>query len=63
MSPFDYFACLIGLLGFALLTIGIALMHMPLALIVAGVVLLAWSYLLARCAAWQKNSQSSQKAS
>ncbi|PVX86470.1 hypothetical protein [Paraburkholderia unamae] len=40
-----------GLFGFALLIAGVALVSVPAALIVAGVLLLFWAYLADRAAA------------
>lgn len=42
---------LVGLTGFGLLVAGVALLNIPAALIVAGVGLLGWSYLVDRAAA------------
>lgn len=44
-------AWLAGLLGFALLVSGVALMHGPTALVVAGSGLLGWAFLADRAAA------------
>jgi hypothetical protein len=44
-------AWLAGLLGFAALVGGIAMMHRPAALIVAGLCLLGWSWLADKAAA------------
>lgn len=44
-------AWLSGLLGFALLVAGVALIYPPAAFIVAGVSLLAWAWLADRAAA------------
>lgn len=44
-------AWLAGLLGFGLLIAGVALIHTPAALIVAGTCLLGWSLLADRAAA------------
>jgi len=44
-------AWIAGVLGFALLVAGVAMMHRPAALIVAGVGLMAWSRLADKAAA------------
>ncbi|WP_367842120.1 hypothetical protein [Paraburkholderia sp. DGU8] len=44
-------AWIVGLLGFALLVAGVALISVPAGLIVAGVLLLCWAYLADRAAA------------
>lgn len=44
-------AWLAGLLGFGLLITGVALVHVPAALMVAGVGLIAWSWFADRAAA------------
>ena len=49
-SP-DAIAMSVGLLGLALLVVGLGLVYMPLALVVGGVVLMCWSYLAARAIA------------
>lgn len=45
---------LAGLLGFALLVGGVAMVHVPAACVVAGVGLMAWSRLADRAAAAMK---------
>lgn len=47
----DAIAMSVGLLGLALLTIGLALVYVPAALIVAGMILLCWSYMAAKAIA------------
>ncbi|MDF3842680.1 hypothetical protein P3W55_13270 [Pseudomonas citronellolis] len=47
-------AWLAGLLGFALLVAGVALVYLPAAFIVAGLCLLAWARLADRAAAAQQ---------
>lgn len=47
---------LLGLLGFVLLVIGVALIHVPTACIVAGVLLIAYAYLVDRAAAAMKKA-------
>jgi len=47
-------AWLAGLLGFGLLIGGIALVHVPAALIVAGLLLLAWAYIADKAVAAQR---------
>jgi uncharacterized membrane protein len=51
MKRWDRIAFAIGVVGFILVTTGVALMHVPTALIVAGSLLLIWSYLAARAGA------------
>lgn len=46
---------LAGLLGFALLVVGVALVHVPTACMVAGTGLLAWAWLADRAAAVMRN--------
>lgn len=41
----------VGVLGFALVVIGVALMHVPTACIVAGMALVGYAYLADRAAA------------
>lgn len=45
---------LVGLLGFLLLVIGIGCIYWPAGLITAGVLMLFWSAMAARAAAWPK---------
>lgn len=45
---------LLGLLGFVLLVVGVALIHPPTACIVAGVLLVGYAYLVDRAAAAAK---------
>lgn len=47
---------LLGLVGFALAILGVALIHVPTACIVAGVALLAYALLLDRAAAAMKKA-------
>ncbi|WP_367842572.1 hypothetical protein [Paraburkholderia sp. DGU8] len=44
-------AWIVGMLGFALLVAGVAMVSVPAGLIVAGVLLLCWAYLADRAAA------------
>ena len=53
-------AWLAGLLGFGLLVCGVALISVPAGCIVAGVGLLAWSYLADRAAAALKSQSKPQ---
>jgi len=46
-----------GLLGFALLVAGVALVHVPAAMIVGGVLLLLWARLVDRAAAARAAAQ------
>ncbi len=50
----DILSWLAGLLGFGLLVAGVAMIHIPAALMVAGVSLLAWARLADRASAAQK---------
>lgn len=45
MNSIGIAAWVAGLLGFALLVIGVALISLPVGLIVAGVLLLMWAFL------------------
>jgi hypothetical protein len=47
----DAIAMSVGLLGLALLVIGLGLVYIPAAFIVAGVILMCWSYMAARAIA------------
>lgn len=49
-----------GLLGFALLVLGIACIYWPAGLVTAGVLLLAWSAMAARAAAFAKAATARQ---
>lgn len=51
MNVIGVAAWVAGLLGFALLVAGVALVSVPAGLIVAGVLLLFWAYLADRAAA------------
>lgn len=51
MNVIGVAAWVAGMLGFALLVAGVALVSVPAALIVAGVLLLFWAYLADRAAA------------
>lgn len=53
-------AWLVGLLGFGLLVGGVLLINIPAGLIVAGLGLLAWSYLADRAAAAMKSQSKPQ---
>lgn len=53
-------AWLAGLLGFGLLVGGVLLINIPAGLIVAGLGLLAWSYLADRAAAAMKSQSKPQ---
>lgn len=44
----DVIAMSIGMIGFCLLSIGVALVSVPAAFIVSGLILMAWSALFAR---------------
>jgi hypothetical protein len=44
-------AWIVGMLGFALLVAGVAIVSVPAGLIVAGVLLLCWAFLADRAAA------------
>jgi len=48
MSKLDIVTFAAGMLGFGLLAGGIAMFSVPAALIVAGITLMAWSYIAAR---------------
>jgi hypothetical protein len=50
-----------GLLGFALLVAGVALVSVPAGLIVAGVLLLFWAFLADRAAALSAQSAPQEK--
>jgi len=45
---------LVGLLGFLLLVVGIGCIYWPAGLVTAGALLLAWSAMAARAAAFEK---------
>lgn len=51
MNVIEVAAWVVGLIGFALLVAGVALVSVPAGLIVAGVLLLFWAYLADRAAA------------
>lgn len=51
MKHWDGIAFATGVAGFVLLILGVALIHVPAALIIAGGLLLVWSYLAARAGA------------
>ena len=48
MTPLDWITLLAGVLGLGLLTAGAALIYQPAGFIVAGLALIAWSYIVAR---------------
>lgn len=51
MSFIDWATLVAGMLGLASITIGAGMIYQPAGFIVAGICLLAWSYLVARAAA------------
>lgn len=51
MSVIAFVSWIAGLIGFTLLVTGVALISVPVGLIVAGVLLLFWSYLADRASA------------
>ncbi len=51
MRILEVLAWVAGLFGFGLLVAGVALISVPVALIVAGVMLMAWSWLADKAAA------------
>lgn len=54
MTLIAWAAWLVGVLGFGLLIGGIALIHIPIALIVAGLAMLGWAYLADKAVAAQQ---------
>jgi flagellar biosynthesis protein FliP len=50
-SRLDLLAFVVGVIGFGLLVAGIGFIYWPAALIVAGLALLAWSFMAARAVA------------
>jgi hypothetical protein len=50
----DAIAMLVGLMGLALLVTGLGLIYVPAAFIVAGVILMCWSYMAARAIAGRR---------
>jgi len=54
MSFLDYATLIAGVLGLMAITIGTGMIFMPAGFIVAGVGLLAWSYIVARAGAGSK---------
>lgn len=57
MRGLEILAWLVGLLGFVLLVAGVALYSVPAGLIVAGVLLMFWSYLADRAVAQPQAGQ------
>ena len=58
MTLIAWAAWLAGVLGFGLLVTGIALIHIPAALITGGLCLLFWAYLADKAGAALRNRQS-----
>lgn len=54
MTLIAWAAWIVGVLGFGLLIGGIALIHIPGALIVAGLAMVGWAYLADKAAATQQ---------
>ncbi|WP_216154090.1 hypothetical protein [Polynucleobacter sp. JS-Safj-400b-B2] len=51
----DFWTVAIGVIGFLMISIGIALVYFPAGLIVAGIMLNAWSFVVARSVARSRN--------
>lgn len=51
MSILDWATLVAGILGLVAITVGAGMIYQPAGFIVAGIILLAWSYLVARAAA------------
>jgi len=57
MNLLDYATLIAGTLGLASITIGAGMIYPPAGYIVAGVCLLAWSYIVARAGAGAGSSK------
>ena len=57
MSILDYATFIAGTLGLASITVGAGMIFLPAGFIVAGVCLLAWSYIVARAGAGAGSSK------
>lgn len=48
MATFEKYGLIAGIIGAALLVIGVSAIYLPAGLIVAGLILMAWSAMVAR---------------
>jgi hypothetical protein len=59
----DQMALIVGTLGFVFMVVGVACISVAMALIVAGVGMMGWSYLMARAIALAKRGPNAQRKS
>jgi uncharacterized membrane protein YhhN len=51
MTRIDIMTLVVGMVGFALFVTGVGLLSMPAALLLAGILLMAWSFVVSRLTA------------